>query len=105
MQPRVQRLSEMVPGLTRAAFRERGFYQGSILTDWVDVVGAEIAAKSCPEKISRDGVLTLRVDGSVAVEIQHLEPQILERIASHFGYRAVTRIRIRQGLTNRKFPT
>ena len=105
MQPKARRLSEMLPKLTRAAFSDRGFSQGSILTDWIDVVGAETAAKSCPEKISRDGVLTLRVDGSVAVEIQHLEPQILERIASHFGYRAVTRIRIRQGLTGDRGPT
>ena len=105
MQPRTRRLSEMLPKLTRAAFRDRGFYQGSILTDWVDIVGAELATKSCPEKISRDGVLTLRVDGSIALEIQHREPQILERIATHFGYRAVTRIKIRQGPLRHDLPT
>ena len=97
MPSRTLRLSQMVPKLTRAALRNRGFHQASILTDWTDVVGVEMAAKSCPEKISRDGVLTLRVDGPIALEIQHREPQILERIATHFGYRAVSRISIRQG--------
>ena len=97
MPSRTLRLSQMVPKLTRAAFRNRGFHQASILTDWTDIVGVEMAAKSCPEKISRDGVLMLRVDGPIALEIQHLEPQLLERIATHFGYRAVVRIAIRQG--------
>jgi len=99
------RLSQMVPALTRKVFRERGFHQASILTNWSEIVGQELAAKCCPEKISREGVLTLRVDGPVALEIQHLEPQLLERIATHFGYRAVVRISIRQGpLSNRHLP-
>lgn len=99
------RLSQMVPVLTRKVFRERGFHQASVLTNWSEIVGQELAAKCCPEKISREGVLTLRVDGPVALEIQHLEPQLLERIATHFGYRAVVRISIRQGpLSNRHLP-
>ena len=97
MTSRALRLSQMVPKLTRSVFRDRGFHQASILTNWTDIVGKALAAKSCPEKISREGVLILRVDGPVALELQHLEPQLLERIATHFGYRAVSRISIRQG--------
>ena len=91
------RLSQMVTLLTRNIFRERGFHQASILTNWADIVGPEWASRSCPEKISLRGVLTLRVDGPIALEIQHLEPQIIERIATHFGYKAVVKIHIRQG--------
>jgi hypothetical protein len=43
------------------------------------------------------GTLHLRVQGSLALELQHLEPVVLERINSYFGYRAVVRLRIQQG--------
>ena len=90
-------LAQILPKITREAFRDRGFYQASILTQWSDIVGDELAARSCPEKVSREGVLTLRVEGSFALEFQYKEPQLLERIATHFGYRAITRISLRQG--------
>ena len=90
-------LAQILPKITREAFRDRGFYQASILTQWSDIVGNQLAARSCPEKVSREGVLTLRVEGSFALEFQYKEPQLLERIATHFGYRAITRISLRQG--------
>jgi hypothetical protein len=91
------RLAQILPKITREAFRDRGFYQASILTRWPDRVGRDLAAKSCPEKISKGGVLTLRVEGAFALEFQHMEPRLLERIATHFGHKAITRISLRQG--------
>ena len=91
------RLVHLLPKLTREAFRDRGFYQASILTNWSEIVGEEMASRSCPEKISKAGVLTVRVEGSFALEFQHIEPQLLERIATHFGHKAVSRISLRQG--------
>ena len=34
--------------------------------------------------------------GSIAVELQHLEPVLLERINSYFGYKAVEKVRLIQ---------
>jgi hypothetical protein len=39
----------------------------------------------------------VRCGGSVALELQHLAPSVLERINGHFGYRAVARLKIEQG--------
>ncbi|MEE2694369.1 MAG: DUF721 domain-containing protein [Pseudomonadota bacterium] len=91
------RLDHLLPKITREVFRERGFYQASILTNWSEIVGEEMASRSCPEKISKGGVLTVRVEGSFALELQHIEPQLLDRIATHFGHKAVSRISLRQG--------
>ena len=44
------------------------------------------------------GTLRLRVASAYAVEAQHLEPVIIERINGFFGYRAVARIVLVQGL-------
>ena len=91
------RLAHLLPKITREAFRDRGVYQASILTNWSEIVGKEMASRSCPEKISKAGILTVRVEGSFALEFQHIEPQLLERIAAHFGHKAVSRIALRQG--------
>jgi len=37
------------------------------------------------------------VIGAMALEIQHMAPQILERVNAHLGWRAVGRLAIRQG--------
>ncbi len=88
--------ARLVPGLTKAAFAKRGFHRAAVLTDWQAIVGDALAERCVPEKLSADGVLTIRASGSVALALQHLEPQMLERIATYFGFRAVTRLRFRQ---------
>ncbi|MGH6832491.1 MAG: hypothetical protein ACRECM_05640, partial [Methyloceanibacter sp.] len=47
-------------------------------------------------------VLVLRVEGPRAIEVQHRSGQILERVNSYFGYRAVAEMRILQAPVMRK---
>ena len=91
------RLGDLVPRLVKPVLRARGFHQAAVLTDWPAIVGVELAACCCPEKLSREGVLHLRVVPGAATRLQHIEPLLLERIASHFGFRAVKRLALRQG--------
>ena len=42
------------------------------------------------------GILLLDVAGGAALELQHSEPQILERINGFFGYPALSRLRLIQ---------
>ena len=42
------------------------------------------------------GTLTLGVLGVRALEAQHQQPVIIERVNAHYGYRAVARIRLAQ---------
>ena len=44
----------------------------------------------------------LRVDGPRAIEVQHRAGQILERVNTYFGYRAVAEMRILQAPVTRK---
>ena len=94
----------MVERLTKSMLGRHGFAHGAIVTKWPDIVGNDMARHTQPEKIvfSRDGVsggvLHLRCDsGALATEIQHLEPQILDRINTFFGYKAVIRVKLIQG--------
>jgi hypothetical protein len=83
--------------------RRRGFASVEIVTGWPSIVGTALAAESSPERLSfppgkrLDGTLHVRASGPLALEIQHLEPVILDRINTYFGYRAVARITLAQG--------
>ncbi len=90
-------LAAIIPKVTRGLFGSRGFAEAGVLTDWPDIVGQPLADHTCPERLGRDGVLRIRVDGGMALELAHLEPVLLARIASYIGYRAVTRLALVQG--------
>lgn len=100
-------IATLVPKLTRKALGKYGFSYAGLITEWETIVGGDIARTSTPEKLTfphnkRDsGVLRLRAEGGAALEIQHLEPQILERINSYFGYRAVARLQLINGPVRR----
>lgn len=90
--------------ITAPVMKKRGFREVDILSHWSLIVGNQLAGLSCPERISRNGrgtqdgaVLTVRVEGAMALEVQHMAPLILERINQHYGAGAVARLNIVQG--------
>lgn len=98
-----QALGKSISRLTKTTYGKRGFADGEILRHWSNIVGDLLAKASLPEKIiypnnkNGDGTLHLRVGNpGLALDIQHMEPTILERINAHFGYRAVGRLKIIQ---------
>ncbi|WP_375381697.1 DUF721 domain-containing protein [uncultured Sphingomonas sp.] len=100
---RSRQVAELLPDIGRAAFRRFGFVQGAIVSRWPEIAGAKLAGVSQPESIrfpagkKADGVLTLVVRGAHAPMMQHIVPELLERVNRFFGYVAVARITIRQG--------
>jgi hypothetical protein len=95
-------MAALMPKVTRTILGRRGFAEASIITEWATIVGDDLARSSQPEKLSFPkgervgGVLHIRAAGGGATELQHLEPQVLERINRHFGYRAVGRLKLVQ---------
>lgn len=83
--------------VTEKIYRKRGFASAGVLVNWPAIIGEDLARHTVPERLGASGTLRLRVDGPLATEIKHLEPQILERIASYFGYRAVNRLSLIEG--------
>lgn len=105
-------LAQHAGRLTKPIFGGRGFADGALLGDWPTIAGALLAAHSAPEKITypqgrrNKGTLHLRVDmGGLAMEIQHQQTVLMERINAYFGYAAVEHIRITQGPLPERPPT
>lgn len=97
-------LGEAVAELTRPIIGRRGFTRGALIGDWAAIVGDRLAASSLPERIAyigkraSGGTLHLRVaSGGLAMELQHFEPVLIERINAYFGYPAVARVKLIQG--------
>lgn len=91
--------SALLKKLVAPALRKQGFSQADIITRWGTIVGSLLAERSVPQRLRfgpEGGVLQVTVDGSYALELQHQEPVIIDRINSYFGYRAVARINMRQ---------
>ncbi len=91
-----------LPSIAEPAARKRGFTQVRIITEWPVIVGEMIAAGTIPEKLvfrsgRANGILYLRVTSGLAVRIQHLSPQIMERVNTFFGYSVVRELRYKQG--------
>lgn len=96
-------IADIVPNIGRAAFRRFGFVQSSIVTRWADIVGQKYADVSAPESIrfpvgqKSGGTLNLVVVSGFAPMMQHVLPDIMERVNRFFGYTAVAKVAMRQG--------
>lgn len=88
-------MAALVPALVRPAYRKRAPATAQVLADWPAIVGPALAAVTMPRRLF-SGTLSIGCSGSIAVELQHLSPQIISRINAHLGQVAVTRLRFVQ---------
>ena len=96
-------IAELMPEVGRTAFRKFGFVQSSVVTRWPEIVGERHARVCMPEAIrfppgeKSDGILQLLVVPAHAPMINHVVPEIIDRVNRFFGYNAVSRVKLRQG--------
>lgn len=101
-------VSKVLGRITGRTMNRRGFSDNRMLENWSAIVGPQLAAMSQPVRLSRrksghdgeetaGGVLTVKAEGAIALEIQHLAPQIIDRLNSYYGYAAIARLNIVQG--------
>lgn len=99
-------IGDLMPEIGRTAFRRFGFVQSSVVTRWPEIVGPAHARVCSPEAIrfppgeKSEGILQLVVVPAHAPLIQQVIPEIIERVNRFFGYKAVARVKLRQGAVN-----
>ena len=107
-------LSVLLGGVFSEAFAKQGFASRELVTRWAEIAGADIAKFSEPLKIQWPrpvegqnqvpATLILRVEGPMALEIQHASDAILQRVNRFFGWNAVGKIALRQAPLSRPKP-
>lgn len=101
-----QSLGALLHRVTQPATAKKGSAYVKLLANWEEIAGLEIAKKCTPLTLTfprqkyNEGKLTLSTTSAMAIEIQHLTPLLIEKIAIYFGYRVVERISIVQASTS-----
>ena len=105
-------LSALLSGAINDVFAKQGFASRELVTRWAEIAGATVAAYSEPLKIQwprpvegqpvEPATLVLRVEGPMALEIQHTSDVILERVNRFLGWNAIGRIALRQAPLSRR---
>jgi hypothetical protein len=110
--PRAQpaQVGSLLAGIVAPTLAARGLGQMSLIADWPDIVGADVARYAQPAQIQwpprgarqdpnsvAPATLVLRVDPAFALEAQHAAAVIVQRVNAHLGWRCVGRVAFRQG--------
>ncbi|MDB5371278.1 MAG: hypothetical protein JWP20_2836 [Roseomonas sp.] len=88
-------LAALMPHVTKPAFKKRSPAAAQIIADWPALVGPVLAAQTIPRSLT-GGTLTLACSGPVAMELQHLAPQLIGKVNAAMGQTLVQRLRFVQ---------
>ena len=107
-------LSVLLGQVFSDAYAKQGFASRELVTRWAEIAGSEVATHSQPLKIQwprpvegqpqQPATLVLRVEGPMALEIQHSSDVILQRVNRFLGWNAVGRLALRQAPLSRGKP-
>jgi hypothetical protein len=105
-------LSVLLSDVFSDAYAKQGFAARELVTRWAEIAGPEISAHSEPLKMQwprpvegqpqEPATLVLRVEGPMALEIQHSSDAILQRVNRFFGWSAVGKLALRQAPLSRR---
>ena len=105
-------LSVLLGDVFSDVYARQGFAARELVMRWADIAGPEIAVHAEPLKIQwprpvegqpqEPATLVLRVEGPMALEIQHSADVILQRVNRFFGWSAVGRLALRQAPLSRR---
>jgi hypothetical protein len=109
--PKLRPLADLVETCLSPALAAQGFAASDVIVAWPEIVGERLASFSCPSKVEwkrqsrpadpdarpEPAVLVVRVESAFALELQHLAPLVVERVNTHYGWRCVGRLVLKQG--------
>ena len=105
-------LSVLLSSVFSEAYAKQGFAARELVTRWSEIAGASVAAHSQPLKIQwprpvegqelEPATLVLRVEGPMALEIQHMSDLILLERGRAAGLGCLGRLALRQGPLSRR---
>ncbi|MGE0420524.1 MAG: DciA family protein [Acetobacteraceae bacterium] len=99
-------ISALLPALTRPAFRRNMPALAQVMLDWTTIVGPALAEVTSPRRLS-GGTLTIACVGPIAMELQHMAVEVMNRINGHVGTPTVRALRFMQvaAIAPRSAPT
>jgi hypothetical protein len=98
----IKKFGDLYFEASKSLFKKYGFANQGIVSQWRKIVGDQLADISIPERINfplnktTEGTIIIKVSNpAFSLVIQAQENRIIDKISTFFGYRAVSRIKIR----------
>ena len=97
-------LAELIGKLVTPACKRRGVANAALLLEPADLFGERFARSAAIDRIqwpheadrATGATLVVRADAAAALALQHVAPQIVERVNILIGWPAIARLRITQ---------
>ena len=97
-------LTKEIHALTQNIFGQKGFVNVDLITNWSEIIGADLAQGVIPLKLTfpqnkhSQGTLHVRTaSGAFALLFEHQKMRVIDRINTYFGYPAISQINQTQG--------
>lgn len=94
-------IGNLVPTVTRPAYKRHNPASAQILADWEAIVGPKVASMTIPRRLDR-GVLTIACAGPTAMELHYVGVAMINRINTHLGGQPVHSLKFTQAGMPRK---
>lgn len=108
-------LADFIAPCLGPALAAQGFAASDVVMAWPEIVGERLARDTQPIRIEwprgrtpaaserpEPATLVVRVTGVFALELQHITPVVIDRVNTHFGWRCIGRLSLRQGPVRRR---
>jgi hypothetical protein len=115
--PTAKPLGDILSKTCDDMFARQGFASRELVTRWASIVGENIAAhcepvkiqwprvpEKAPDQAQEPATLVLRVEGPLALEIQHQSDAIIARVNRFLGWAAIGRLALKQAPLSRPEP-
>ena len=87
----------VLPENAKKILKKDGFAYFEIIKNWKNIVGDKIFTETSPvkiKKVNNENILTINVNKSIMIEIEYSRDQIIEKINSYLGFKAINKIQI-----------
>jgi len=105
--PFAKQIGSLVPSITKASFERYGFAYADLASKWEAIMGKPLCEQCLPKKIvwprgvkheneRVGGTLHLICLSAFALDLQHSQDEIIERINRFYGYKAISKLSLVQ---------
>ena len=90
-------LQSLLPENAKKILKKDGFVYFEIIKNWKNIVGEKMFKCVAPfkiKKINNENILSINVNKNVMIEIEYSRDQIIEKINSYLGFKAIHKLQI-----------
>ena len=97
-----KQIGDTLPKILKTKLKKANFVDISVIENWKEIVGDDIAKNCWPIKIffsdgnNSNGKIAIKVKRGWSLEIEYKNQEIIEKLNQYFGYKAISKIDIIQ---------